>query len=98
MTFETRNGDELIRAKKQNATGKAPVVLPRQADTVSFLRLSLDTYERAKHVAAGHDIYFLYEQWKAACRRSGEHIRNPDKAFLAYCAAAAGRSTFRRVS
>lgn len=98
LTVESRKGEEMIRARKQNATGKVPVVLPRQPESVSFLRLSLDTYERAKQVAAGHDVYFLYEQWKTACKRSSEHIRHPDKAFLAYCAAVAKRSVIRRAS
>jgi hypothetical protein len=65
---------------------------------VSFLKLSLDIYDRARRVAPGWDVHNLEDQWREACKRSGEHIRNPDAAYVGYCRKAATASPARRAS
>ncbi|MCA8971749.1 MAG: hypothetical protein KDC95_18300 [Planctomycetes bacterium] len=97
-TLDTQNGEEVLHAKRVNATGRAPTIVRPPSDSVTFLRVSTDTFLRAKDVANGLDVYVLHEQWRKACEVSGERIRNPDAAYLAYCRAAAERSPARRVS
>lgn len=98
LSLESRNGNECVHAKKVNATGRAPIVVPRPTDAVSFLRLSLGSYDRARRVAPGYDVHFLEDQWRQLCARSGEHIRNADAAYVGYCRRVATESPARRAS
>ncbi|MEZ5963102.1 MAG: replication initiator protein A [Planctomycetota bacterium] len=94
----TQNGEEVLHAKEVNASGRTPTVVRPASDSVTFLRVSTETFLRAKEVANSLDVYVLHEQWKKACEVSGQRIRNPDAAYLAYCRVAAERSPARRAS
>jgi hypothetical protein len=49
------------------------------------IRLKTDTFEKAKKVAPGFDIYFLVAEWREWIKRKGEHPKNPDSAFIGFC-------------
>lgn len=50
--------------------------------------LDADTYEEARKRAPGWDVHHLEEQWQEWMAQGGqEPPRNPDKAFLGFCAA-----------
>jgi plasmid replication initiation protein len=98
LSLGSMNGDECLHAKKVGATSEAHVLVARRSESADFLRLNLDTYERAKRVAPGYDVHFLETQWRKACERSGEHIRNADAAYVGYCRKVATESPARRAS
>ena len=41
-----------------------PVVTPPKIAESSVIRLSTETYEKAKKVAPGWDVYFLEQEWR----------------------------------
>ena len=48
--------------------------------------IDADTYERAKEVAPGWDIYVLEDKWRHWMTEGGlDRPMNPDKAFIGYC-------------
>jgi hypothetical protein len=50
------------------------------------VRLKTETYERAKKLAPGWDIYGLVEEWKEwGQQHDGWPPKNPDAAFLGFC-------------
>jgi hypothetical protein len=50
--------------------------------------LDPETYEDAKRVAPGYDVYSLEKQWRTSWKRNGKKfISNPDMAFIGYCKA-----------
>lgn len=44
--------------------------------------LRSDTYERARALAPGHDIYHLERRWRGWC--ADKPVRDPDRAFLGF--------------
>lgn len=48
------------------------------------IRLSTETYEKAKKVAPGWDIYFLEQEWREWIVDK-ERPKNPDAAFIGFC-------------
>ena len=46
--------------------------------------LKSDTYERAREIAPGYDIYHLENRWLEWNERNEEILRNPDRAFLGF--------------
>ena len=51
-----------------------------------YPRLEPGTYEKAKRVAPGYDIYFLEDEWQRFWVSSGKpRFRSPDGAFIAFC-------------
>jgi len=50
------------------------------------VRVKTETYERAKKLAPGWDIYGLVEEWKEwGQQQGGWPPKNPDAAFLGFC-------------
>lgn len=77
--------------------GHAPAdVSPVQAQLdVRFLCLRTMTYEKAKMVAPGYDVYALEKDWRDATERNGLQVRSADAAFLAWCRSVAARAPLR---
>lgn len=98
LRLESRRTGEFLHAKKKNATGRAPTIVARPDASVSFLRVSNETMDRAKRVAPGWDVHALHDQWLKTSSEPGKNIRHPDRAFLGYCRKVAERSPARRAS
>jgi plasmid replication initiation protein len=93
LRVEEERGETMLHAV-QSGEAHAPVVLeePQPVESVAFLRLKSDTYERAKSEAPGYDVYALESDWRAATEKNGLDVKNPDAAFLAWCRAVHRRS------
>lgn len=61
----------------------SPQILPNVVDS-SVIRLSTETYEKAKKVAPGWDVYFLEREWREWIVDK-ERPKNPDAAFIGFC-------------
>ena len=74
----------LPRLKNPPATGplKFPMLSPLLSDG-PYLQTA--TYERAKKVAPGWDIYELERQWREWIAKKKEPPKRPDAAFVAFC-------------
>ncbi len=55
-----------------------------ESPEVNFLQLKTKTYEAAKKIAPGLDIYALEQEWQEANERNKKTIKYPDKAFLSW--------------
>jgi hypothetical protein len=76
--------DMVIFLNRSSAT----VELPESA----FPSLSLETFNDAKIVAPGYDVYFLEREWRDMWVDSGmPPLYSPDKAFIAFCKSRAKR-------
>lgn len=66
-----------------------PKVQPQQLALLPMaegdLRLEEDTFEQARDLAPGWDIYGLQAEWREWVARKGIVPRDPDKHFLAFC-------------
>ncbi len=52
----------------------------------TFPHLQSDTYEKAKSVAPGYDIYYLEREWLSFWSDTGKpELKNPDAAFIGFC-------------
>lgn len=69
--------------------------LPRAAGEARQPRVSIDTYEKAKAVARGFDVYALEADWIEMSRQMGQPVKNADAAFLGYCKYRAGQAPKR---
>lgn len=59
---------------------------PRLQSTDKRPRISINTYEKARAVAPGYDVYALESDWIEMWREMGSQpVKNPDGAFLGYC-------------
>jgi hypothetical protein len=55
-------------------------------EITSFPVLDLETYNEARIVAPGYDVYYLEEQWHEFWIDSGKpELKNPDAAFIGFC-------------
>ena len=61
-----------------------PVVTPPKMVESSVIRLSTETYEKAKKVAPGWDVYFLEQEWREWVADK-ERPKDPDAAFIGFC-------------
>lgn len=74
--------DQVIFTNKKNAlTGQE-----KEGD--GFPALEPETYNDARIVASGYDVYYLEEEWRDWWVDSGKPpLSNPDKAFIGFCKA-----------
>ncbi len=73
--------ENIVRFTNRN-TMKA---LPSPEKTL-FPILDLETYNEAKIVAPGYDIYYLEQQWREFWVASGKpELKSPDAAFIGFC-------------
>lgn len=61
-----------------------PTITPPKADESSVIHLSTETYEKAKKVAPGWDVYALEQDWREWIADK-EAPKNPDAAFIGFC-------------
>jgi hypothetical protein len=59
------------------------MAIPKEAE-ISVIRLSTETYQKAKKVAPGWDVYFLEQQWREWIAGK-ETPKNPNAAFIGFC-------------
>lgn len=66
-------------------------------DESEFPKLDPETYNDARIVAPGYDVYFLEEQWRMFWLESGKpELKNPDAAFIGFCKSRHSRSPMER--
>jgi hypothetical protein len=57
-------------------------------ETTLFPTLDLETYNDARIVAPGYDVYYLEQEWRNFWVESGKpELKNPDAAFIGFCRA-----------
>jgi hypothetical protein len=55
-------------------------------ETTVFPTLDQETYNDAKIVAPGYDVYYLEQEWRNFWFESGKpELKNPDAAFIGFC-------------
>lgn len=85
VRFAQREGETFLVAKRNDGR---PMRLPDPPPTQEPTRtptLRTTTYENAKLLAPGFDIYALERDWRESTRRRGYVLRDADRAFLAWC-------------
>jgi hypothetical protein len=55
-------------------------------ETTLFPTIDLETYNDARIVAPGYDVYYLEQEWRNFWVESGKpELKNPDAAFIGFC-------------
>lgn len=85
LTIEHDHGQEYVRGKLLEPQKVGTVSPPAAQAEVHFLRLSTETFIKAKRYAGGYDVYALYEMWKEYNAGREETIKHKDAAFIAFC-------------
>lgn len=93
LKLENGRCGQMLFARHVSASKSATPAAQLTKQSLHFLRLSTETYEKAKRVAPGHDIYGLEQQWLEYNWDKGTVIRQPDAAFIAFCVAHARRNS-----
>lgn len=88
---ESKAGQSLHAKRIQSQAVEEVATVPT-IERPQFLRLSTVTYEKAKLIAPGFDIYALEQQWKEFNAGKEAEIRKADSAFLAFCRVHAQRN------
>ena len=74
------NGDNVRFVNRRN---QKPLLT---RDESEFPRLDPETYNDARIVAPGYDVYHLEEQWRIFWLQSGKpELKSPDAAFIGFC-------------
>ena len=82
-------GDMVVFYKRTSLTEKI--------SPTAFPQLNAETYNDARIVAPGYDIYYLEQEWRNFWVDSGmPFIRDADKAFIAFCKSRAKRQPMNR--
>ncbi|MBE9117200.1 replication initiator protein A [Lusitaniella coriacea LEGE 07157] len=93
LNFFSKNKEYFLHAQrvfvKENVVTEVEVPPSR---LVNFLSLKTTTYEKAKQIAPGYDIYALEDDWRKATAKNSLKLQNPDVAFLAWCKKVAERN------
>jgi plasmid replication initiation protein len=89
LKVSKRVGGEYLYALRkdegdQKAMAATPVVVSEDAK-LQFLHLRTTTYEKAKQLAPGYDIYAVEADWRYATSKNNVVLKDPDAAFLAWC-------------
>lgn len=59
---------------------------PKSDTQTQYPKINERTYELARKVALGYDVYYLEQEWFDFWYRSGrKRLKNPDGAFMAFC-------------
>lgn len=78
IKWDEKRKDILLFKKRRNA----PTVIHSGLEE----RLSPNIMEKARAAAPKYDVYYLLEEWKRFWLEEGKPIiKNPDKAFIAFC-------------
>ena len=66
--------------------------MPKKTPDIPFPTLDPETYNDARIVAPGYDVYFLEQEWRDMWVDTGmPFLHHPDKAFIAFCKSRAKR-------
>ena len=86
LSLETVDKQQYLHAVKTAPLEvvAAPTPSPHHPQT-QFLRLSTETFEKARRVSGGYDVYALYEMWKEYNAKRQEQVKFPDAAFIGFC-------------
>ncbi|MFO1054982.1 MAG: replication initiator protein A [Planctomycetota bacterium] len=88
LRIEEERGETVLHAVQAGEIQPSVVVdAPQPGESVAFLRLKSETYERAKSEAPGYDVYALEADWRAATQKNAVDLKSPDAAFLGWCRA-----------
>ena len=85
LSLETKSGEPFLRARRTSTQRQAKVQPAPEREPIHFLRLSTDTYEKAKRAVPGFDVYALEKQWQEFNAGREAEVRKPDAAFIAFC-------------
>ena len=78
------DGDSVVFANRS--------ALTEQVSESQFPQLNAETYNDARIVAPGYDVYYLEQEWRSFWVDSGmPPLYDPDKAFVAFCKSRAKR-------
>ncbi len=96
--FRTRDGQPMVRftpldpatvvIKPRTTEDQAVTILPPIAEAAAgdaVPRISIKTFEEARRLFPGYDVEHLERRWQAWTAERAGNLRNPDKAFLAWC-------------
>jgi hypothetical protein len=62
------------------------VVFQKKVPEITYPRLDPETYNDAKIMVPGYDVYYLEQEWREMWVDTGMPLlHNPDKAFVAFC-------------
>ena len=82
--FSIRLEKNTLIAKSKSAYKNAFSKTPARVENA--LQLSSATYEKAKKILNGHDVYYLESEWREHWNRSGKpELKSPDAAFIGFC-------------
>ena len=82
----TKNKEHFLHAQRVFVQGDNTIEIEAASPRlVTFLSLKTTTYEKAKQIAPGYDIYALEDDWRKATAKNGIKLQDPDTAFLAWC-------------
>lgn len=84
LQYEKR-GRQYLQAKRVKEKEASKVEIVSEEKLPHFLHLRTATYEKAKAIVPGLDVYALEADWKTATRKNKLVIRDADSAFLAWC-------------
>jgi plasmid replication initiation protein len=76
---ESAKDVEAIMPVKTKGSIKTPVLDAKPQ------RILMATYEEAQREYPGYDIDYLEQRWQGWTAGKGEQLKNPDKAFMAWC-------------
>lgn len=84
LRIEKTGDQEMLLARRITVdTKQDPKTQP--LSSTQFLTLKTTTYEKAKQIAPGFDIYSIEADWRHMTRENGIVLKDADAAFLAWC-------------
>ena len=75
----------LPEPRKPEARRYYAAALSTPSPAPAALLLKSATYEKARQVAPGFDVYALEQDWREWIAKKGEPPKNPDSAFVGFC-------------
>ena len=87
--FKTSDGHPLVRFTPSRGKPKADIIEPEATappkPAGKPAALDASTYERARELFTGYDIYYLERRWQEWTEAKGATLKDPGRAFLAWC-------------
>lgn len=57
---------------------------PKEPNLIDKIRLKPQTYDNAKNLAGGWDVYFLEDEWRSMLSQKGDMPERPDGSFIGF--------------
>ena len=84
--FGRRRNAQLHMHRRHRVDAKSMLRDNGRPETTLFPTLDLETYNDARIVAPGYDVYYLEQEWRNFWFESGKpELKNPDAAFIGFC-------------